>query len=135
MENKPKNNNKQWYKILWIGLIILVVLDIVFTNKEKSVHSSTSSNTNNIQAEKISESDIPGVYNNFKMNYQFRIYQQGRLEFYTETSMTPHNGTWALSGNQVKIRIPDWISEELSLTVKKDGFYNDNKLIWIKNHR
>lgn len=81
-----------------------------------------------------SRQSIPGTYNNWEMNYQLRLFNDGTLEFFTSTSMTAFNGNWKIKKGIIFINIPDFVKEQIKLKVKKDGFYNfeNGVLVWDK---
>ena len=80
-----------------------------------------------------SRSSISGIYNNWELNWQFRIDDDGSLELYTATCATPYYGTWVLKGSNFSISVPDFLKQTIKLKVKKSGFYNDKgKLVWDK---
>lgn len=128
-----KNNiwsiTKRW---IVTSIIAIAIIANAGTNNTSN-NSGDSSKANDITKIDITVNDIPGIYNNFEFNYQFRLKSDGSLEFYTATSMTPQIGYWNLSNDKITIGIPSWITDELVFTVTKQGFVNDQgKLVWIK---
>jgi hypothetical protein len=127
--------NDIWSKTTrWIVTIIIALAIIANAGtKNISNNSGDSSKANDINKIDITVNDIPGIYNNFELNYQFRLKSDGSLEFYTATSMTPQIGYWKLNNNKITIGIPSWITDELVFSVIKQGLVNDQgKLVWKK---
>ncbi len=115
------------------NLLLLSLLIFVASCGNNNKNEQIFSNKNEEIEIKITANDIPGTYNNFKINNQFKIKSDGSLEFYTATSMTPHIGYWKLKDNKITIGIPTWITDELLFTVTKKGFLNDEgELVWEK---
>lgn len=127
--------NEIWSKTTRLIVTSIIALAIIANvgPKNTSNKGSNSSKANDIPKIDITVNDIPGIYNNFEFNFQFRLKSDGSLEFYTATSMTPQIGYWKLSNDKITIGIPSWITDELVFTVTKQGFVNDQgKLVWRK---
>ena len=81
----------------------------------------------------IKQEQVIGIYNNWEMNWQLRIYKNQKLEFFTPTCATPYEGSWSLNGKNIIIKIPTFVEKDLKFKVKKLGFYNESgNLVWDK---
>lgn len=75
-------------------------------------------------------------YAHKEKNWSLTLNYGGTLQFKTETSKTPYEGTWQLSNETVTIEIPNFMLKPWKFKVKRDGLYDkSNQQIWYVTSR
>lgn len=78
---------------------------------------------------------IGSKYRHSAKKWEIELSSDGSLTLSTETSRTPHTGTWSLNGERVSISVPTLNGSSWNLVVKRNGLYDKaGNIVWIKEY-